>query len=580
MDARTLNDALVKQFPPPRQPGDPLDKESALYLLSAKQRHGVSDTSILATLEGNNLSPDHYATIAFLDAYLTAEIKKAELPPSAASHLGSAIIAVMRIAIADGMTVMTKGHIVPIVENLLALSIGWADTRGKSAELLEQRLENAVLSIQLIAETLVPDPALVRARNTMLELLENDIAGFVSSEQDRIAKLEQRLIDAESGQFTAERSKNLAGQLINKKMRGEVIPGPIVQFLQGAWFDSLQLIAIRLGVNSEEWYTASQLTETLISTVQPNNNLPDKNADGNHECIAEERKQHLYSIIENLPGELKKSLLSLEHDPDAINAELAAIESIHVSVMKGKPVPGCEFAPLGVKESPLDANTRVSQSLLAPVIKLSPGNWFVFSADEGEPKHIKLTLKQDESQQLIFTNRNGANVLQSTYEEFAYLLSSGAARPLPLIGQLLKKIRFMLMAALKMKAEGDEIQEQRSRRQPKEKEQNTIDASRFVLVAVNKNDLAAGAKAEDLIDPAAILSATKANEDTDDVIHYVDKSGTDLGAVNKRQAKRFVSGSGTRMEFRDEMPTSMESFKASILRMRRRPKLITAFADG
>lgn len=44
--------------------------------------------------------------------------------------------------------------------------------------------------------------------------------------------------------------------------------------------------------------------------------------------------------------------------------------------------------------------------------------------------HIKLVLKLADVEHLMFTNRNGMKALQKSYEEFAYLMSSGVVRHL------------------------------------------------------------------------------------------------------------------------------------------------------
>jgi len=92
--------------------------------------------------------------------------------------------------------------------------------------------------------------------------------------------------------------------------------------------------------------------------------------------------------------------------------------------MKGEPIEGCDFSLLAVEPSMLDTNSRISQSLLTPVMKLSTNSWFVLNTENGNAKHIKLILKDEDAQHLIFTNRSGGSALQTSFEEFAYLLSS------------------------------------------------------------------------------------------------------------------------------------------------------------
>ena len=103
--------------------------------------------------------------------------------------------------------------------------------------------------------------------------------------------------------------------------------------------------------------------------------------------------------------------------------------------------------------------------------------------------------------------------------------------------------------------------------------------TQFVVIAVNKDDLAAGAKAEELIDREAILSATRQNESApDERFIFVDKSGLDLSSVGNEEIAKIISGHND-VDIQDEIPTSMDSFKASVARMRQRPKLSMADPD-
>jgi len=290
-------------------------------------------------------------------------------------------------------------------------------------------------------------------------------------------------------------------------------------------------------------------------------------------ATARAANQQLYRIIENLPAELKSCLVSIEHDQEAVANALSTIEDAHVKIMKGERLEVAPFSLIDSDAAELDTETRVSQSMLTPVTKLNPGDWFVFQEDNGDARHIKVTLKSDDSQHLIFTNRNGSSALQTSFEEFAYLMSSGTVTALPLPGELLKNVRRNLMASLKAKAKEDEIATARKERQAAESLAQSIENTQFMLVSVPKKQLESGEAIQ--LDAEKIKFALEANSEGNKLI-YIDQT-ENLGDLSVDDVIKFATG--TSLEVQDEMPVGMEDFKAAVQRMRRQTKLLRVDAD-
>jgi len=360
------------------------------------------------------------------------------------------------------------------------------------------------------------------------------------------------------------------------------LPEEVVTFLKGVWFDSLQLIATRDGTNSDRWQQVSQLTETLIMTVQPPEpsnspfdaalkavatDIEMESEDSGKPNPAMVADQQLYRIIEQLPDELRAFLVAIEHDEDATDKALITIEAIHIGILKGETPEVVEFEPLEDEWGDPSTPTRVSEALMTTVARLSTGNWFTLTQDDGTAKQIKLTLKADESELLVFTNRNGASVLQVSFEDFAYLLSTDRAKPITAPGELLKQLKFKLMATLKQKAKEDKAAQQQVKRLAAEKRKVAMEKTQFVLVAVDKEKLACGARPEDLIDADSILSAQQ-----DKGVVFVDKSGLDLGDVGSEELAKLIRGDGSD-EVCDQLPKDMSQFKASVEKIRKTPQL-------
>ena len=612
MDTRTLDEAITARYSDGLEAGVGLSTDELVTRLLELQAGGVDSETLLGALDGLVLQPLDHAIIALLDARITREISTAGVPDDVARRLRGIVSAAARLALVDGILPMTRSPIIPIVDAAMALSFGWSDLAGKPLENSDQKLDEAMQGLQVATATISPDPGLQKAQNKLLELLEGDIVRFVSAERDRIHKLEQRLADAAMGQLTAERSRGVAARCLNEAMAGKQLPAEVIRFLQGVWFDSLQLIATRNGSESQEWQRARQLTDTLIATLQPEpGNLETPEADTDlDEMLAEvaadvqledvdidvalevdlstepdeadaalssdpeptpeeaaypehvHGNQQLYRIIENLPDELRDTLVSIEHDAEAITKALEAIESAHVLVLRGEALDCVDFTPL--PEGP-GQEAQTAQALMGPVEKLERGAWFLFQDDAGH-RHFKLTLKDPESQHLIFTNRNGGSALHSNYEEFAYLLSSGRVRQLPRPGDLLKNLRRDLMDILKQKVKGDQLAELRRQREVRESMAQAIENTRFLVVAVPRSVLNEDAPPTLEVDVESLHDRADSGE-----LLFVDQTGTGMQAPDMEELVKLIRGDAIELE--DEMPVGMEEFRTRVSELRDRPAL-------
>jgi hypothetical protein len=559
-----------------------------------------------SALTEDAMEPIDYATLAFLDEHVTKRVTSAHLPADVEAKLKAVIAAAGRFAIADGMVAMTKSPIIPIIENLFAMSFGWSDLSGKSIEAVQGKFEEALQSLLIATASMNVSSQMKDARNRLLDLLASDIESFVDTERVRVEKLEKRQVDAALGQLKAERSRQLAVSTLNSLMKGRIIPQEIVDFLQGEWFNSMQLIANRKGESSSDWRQVVQLTDTLISTLQPSSmeaqtskdlddlqrddasslGMLESDTDGESdgvpvdepgqavpdvqaEATSEIADQQLYRIIENLAEEISTSLVSIEHDERALGEALAVLESVHVKLLKGEAVEGAEFDLLPDERARLDENTRISKSLLAPVRKLEPHSWFFMADEEDQNRHLKLTMRDTQSQHLIFTNRNGGNPVQTSFEEFAYLLSTEKVIPLPQPGSLLKDLRLKLLDCLKQKMKADKADEVRQRREASESFAQALDRTQFLLLALERDQLER--TTEDIVISRSDLQAARSAANGDTRLIFLDQTGFMLTAPGSEEILSLISGASIEVE--DEMPVGMETFRTAVMNMRGRARL-------
>mgnify|MGYP003662909039 FL=1 len=285
-----------------------------------------------------------------------------------------------------------------ILDALNLSMVGWTEGLGAGSNKLQTVFEDAINRL------LNPD--------TDLDALFTEVSTFMLKESDKIRRLEERLAASETGLVRSKQAKVLAANLINKHARNKHVTESLTNFLRGPWYDSLQLLVNEKGIRSEEWQRAGALTETILWTYQP----IDPDAEG-----AEQEKQRLYRLIEHLPGEVRQLLVALAHNTDGVEAALESLEVDHVALVSGLTPDYIEFEPLTSEQT--SSKSTVSRVLLRKVNELTSGQWF--SHTEGDHiQLIKLVLKLDDVNQLLFTNRNGMKVMQKSFDEFAYDLSS------------------------------------------------------------------------------------------------------------------------------------------------------------
>ena len=302
---------------------------------------------------------------------------------------------------------LPRFSILNVLDLIVGSTVGWSNNLGRAGEQLIKKIDEII--------------ATIRSGDGDYEELEKDLQAYLDKEHNRIQKLEERLVASEAGLLRSRLSKNLAAQMVNEKMQGKHLTRAIIDFLQGPWFDSVQLLLLTKGFDGEERIRAEKLTETIVWTYQP--------IKGEDEASIQSETQRLYRIIEHLPGEIRQLLVALEHTSDIAESAIESIENEHVQIMSGLELELCESKPIEVDEEVFNQTTSVSRILLRKVDNLQPGQWFTFEEDDVCIR-IKLVLKLTDVKQLLFTNRNGMKALQKSFDEMAYFLSSGIVKTL------------------------------------------------------------------------------------------------------------------------------------------------------
>ena len=354
--------------------------------------------------DGQPLNADSRALAAFIDQLFNNYHKNNRLHPRMQQLLDlfrpTALLSLCRRQLPWNDPDSATAHL----GMLLRATCGWQPELGRAAEKFMEQLQPLIERLTAAGDD---------GRDRALRELEQ----FLEREQGRVAKLERRLHEAEIGQLQAKHARQFSSKTLNQQMAGKKLPAEISHFLQGPWRESMRLLLLSDGQDSEQWRKILRLTETLVWSFQP------LGADA-----PQEKRQHLYQSISELSEELREATVGLHHSSE-LDHELALVEAQHLKILKGEAL---EYQPFNLLENtdPLvNAQVSISNSLLKNVAGLDQGQWFLLSAPEGE-KRIRLTIKIDRAQQLLFTNFLGIRAGQFSFEEFAYMLSSRTVVPI------------------------------------------------------------------------------------------------------------------------------------------------------
>ncbi len=413
---KTIVDALKHRYASSKSPDSPTPGSEIVQFLRGPATNLFPKTpNLIKILSRSNpgwiLSDEHKSILNSVDDCSALIFNLMNVEPVIEQKLKIIIPELACQFLEDPLQPLTpmKHSLLALLDLLVSACIGWTPDLGRSGDQFIKQVDLVINSI-------------VKNQGDYKEVTAN-LRSFLEKEKKRTVKLEERLIASETGILRSKKSKLLTAQMINQEMENKLLTASIVKFLQGPWNDSIQLLALNEGFESEQWFRAVKMTETIIRTYQPIS-LDDKD-----EVNAE--KQRLYRIIEHIPNEIRDLLVALEHNSESAQSALAEIENEHVLVISEEELDYVPFSPIDIDGEAIDKKTSVSRVLLRKLNALEPGQWFTFEESE-QSIRIKLILKIEDIKTVLFTNRNGMKALEKSFDELAYYLSSGVIRPLNL----------------------------------------------------------------------------------------------------------------------------------------------------
>jgi hypothetical protein len=303
------------------------------------------------------------------------------------------------LAVTDPAFLIPGAHpIHRLLDTLQACAIGWQSRLGRAGVATQQQITKTI------------DSALAWFDNTGtdLEAIYGELAAVTERDQARAGRMTQRTVETEQGRIKTADARRQAARMINTALEKFQATEAIGEFLKGPWYASAQLVALKYGDDSEVWEKMSATTDTLLDSLQT------------VEEPAENRRQYIFEVVTQLPKDIRRWLLSLQHDNEAVEDAMGLIEFTHLQVLRNQALELKEIAAIDMGSE--DAAEGDHFDALDPV---EVGQWWRVDLGDGEPLRLQLALKLEREQQLLFTNQAGIKALQQSYRDFADLVARG-----------------------------------------------------------------------------------------------------------------------------------------------------------
>jgi Protein of unknown function (DUF1631) len=347
-------------------------------------------------------TPEDTAILQWLGAALKDWEERFTLEDPLASQLRRLKPLAAILAITDPQFLVPGAHpLHQLLDTIQLNAIGWQQRLGRAGQALEKQVAHAVEGALAWLESDDTDLAAISAQ--MLTSAERDRA--------RAGRMAQRLIETEQGRIKTAEAKQRAAEMINAALEQYQAPASIGEFLKGPWYDSAQLVLLKFGVDSEQWRQISSITTTLLDSVR----VPDSEEG--------DRRQYIFEVVTQLPKDLKRWLLSLQHDSEAVSDAMGVVEFVHLRVLRRQELELEKIDPIPIAQS-----GQVDEALHKALERMQAGQWFSLDTGDGEPLRARLVLRMDSEQQLLFSNHTGIKVLQQSFTEFVALMGQGKVK--------------------------------------------------------------------------------------------------------------------------------------------------------
>lgn len=415
LDAELVSKAVMSCYAQDPERAPTIEREGLIELLTSLQPLTPSEEldhltdRLKSRYPDQNLTAVDFSQLAFVDDCVTSILERADLDYAIESLIRAMTPAIARLVLEEGVLRITRSHpLLTIIDQLCTHCVGWSHDLGILGERLFEEVEFEIRS-------------LIKQQKDYKHRLR-ELARILGQDYRRLMLAEKNLVTTGLIQLKKERAKRIAAQAVNREMAEHNFSLFIVLMLQGPWFEFLQEVILSYDETSKRWQRAKKLMEAMAWSLQPKN--------------WQKSNSRVKSLMSSLPEQLSKLFQSCDFDTSRVEQSLGDLESEFECIDQGEPTESCDFDPLTIEATDIKSEATIDASAMEKVYQFKAGQWFIFDDGEERIARIKLILKWDKDEKLVFSNRNRRKLLTMTYHQLGAYLISGTAKPLSPVGAI------------------------------------------------------------------------------------------------------------------------------------------------
>lgn len=273
----------------------------------------------------------------------------------------------------------------------------WDPSLGKQGDKYRKRIDDMLEQLRLADFSSAP---VAEWRDSFSSQTQKD--------NQRAAMLVSRICETERSALATRNAEPVVRRQINVLLARTEMPAIVERLLKEPFRQSLHMIYLAHGKQSEKWEVAIHAIQCLQDSLL----LPE----------SEEDKKRRYQLIPLLPDMLRNALVSIG-DPAEMESWLDEIETLHMQILVGNALPLQSAELLSALPDDAGVSANVSEALLEQVALIPLDNWVIYQSEDNQALRCRLVLKLEDAGQMLFVNVLGAKCLEKTFDELAYLLS-------------------------------------------------------------------------------------------------------------------------------------------------------------
>ena len=267
---------------------------------------------------------------------------------------------------------------------------------------------------------------------------------WLQDHQQRQERITARVAESEYGVLRLNYIRQTSARSLNRLLAGRSVPDFMAEAIALHWAGAFQWTLLHHGEQSPLWQKLVRGFGLLIWSVQP-------------EAAEASQRSKLTRVIDLIKSELLPLLDEVIADQGLREQLREQVDIAHLCQIHARPVEYQAVPPIAGGNALDDAGVGVSQDLLSEVAAVHVGDWF---SEPATGRRLRLLLKLDEYQQLLFVNQLGMKQASASFEEFAWQFSSAQ------ISALVAPVPLREWAAERLVTLADQYRErQRSREQ-------------------------------------------------------------------------------------------------------------------